>query len=116
MWRSLSRLRALPDDVRVFGAHEYTLDNARYAVLLEPENFELQLMVKRAQELRASGKATVPTLLGEEKAANPFLRPDSNVIQRSLKKVGAPLEEVFAAIRFGKDTFDRARRESKTKI
>ena len=41
MWTSLSRLRALPDDMRVYCAHEYTQSNARFAVTVEADNDKL---------------------------------------------------------------------------
>ncbi len=110
MWQSLERLRSLPEDTMIYGAHEYTLGNARYALHIDANNKDLQRMVERAKKLRESGLPTVPTTLREEKLANPFLRPDNLDIQRALHKVGQPLDEVFAAIRFGKDAFDRAHR------
>jgi len=66
-WHSLDRLRALPDDMRVYCAHEYTQSNARFAVTVETDN--KQLMARRASvdAARARGEATVPSLLGEEK-------------------------------------------------
>ena len=41
MWTSLSRLRALPDDMKVYCAHEYTQSNARFAVTVEADNDKL---------------------------------------------------------------------------
>ena len=38
MYRSLQRLTALPDDTRLYCAHEYTLSNARFAAHAEPGN------------------------------------------------------------------------------
>ena len=81
-WTSLSRLRSLPDDMRVYCAHEYTQSNARFAVTVETDN--QQLMARRASvdAARARGEATVPSLLGEEKQTNPFLRADLPACRR----------------------------------
>ena len=54
---------------------------------------------------RARGEATVPSLLGEEKATNPFLRADVPAVQAALGLGGRSATEVFAAIRRGKDNF-----------
>jgi len=106
MWETLSRLRELPDDTLVYGAHEYTLENAQYALLAEPGNAALQERVKECRSLRALGKPTVPSTLGSEKACNPFLRPESAEIQRYVGAEGCPLWEVFGATRASKDEFD----------
>lgn len=107
MWNSISRLRALPPETKIYGAHEYTLDNAGFALKAEPENAELREMVARAETLRRGGNPTVPTTVAEESAANPFLRPESEAIQKFLKMEGRPLAEIFGALRATKDRFDR---------
>lgn len=106
MWTTLARLRDLPGDTNVYCAHEYTLENARYALLAEPGNKQLRARVKECQALRAMGKFTVPSTLASEKACNPFLRPESEELQKNVGAVGRPLWEVFGATRAAKDDFD----------
>eukprot|EP00252_Welwitschia_mirabilis_P020780 TRINITY_DN5162_c0_g1_i2.p1 TRINITY_DN5162_c0_g1~~TRINITY_DN5162_c0_g1_i2.p1 ORF type:complete len:279 (+),score=51.41 TRINITY_DN5162_c0_g1_i2:197-1033(+) len=55
MMTSLLKLASLPDDVRIFCGHEYTLSNANFALSIEPRNEALQRYVARAQELRKKG-------------------------------------------------------------
>lgn len=74
MFRALRRLSALPDDTRVFCAHEYTLSNARFAITVEPKNDRLARRLREVAEAREKGDATVPFLLSEELATNPFVR------------------------------------------
>lgn len=105
MWDSLSRLRALPGDTRVYCAHEYTQSNGRFAIHVEPDNAALVSRLETVAALRAAGKPTVPSTLAEECATNPFLRPDSAGIQRTLGLVGAPLVDVLGATRALKDGF-----------
>ena len=107
MWRSISRLRALPGETKICGAHEYTLENAAFALKAEPGNADLHEMVARAETLRRGGNPTVPTTVAEESAANPFLRPESAEIQKFLRLEGAGLAEIFGALRACKDRFDR---------
>jgi len=106
-WATLQRLRDLPDDTTIYCAHEYTESNARFAMSVEPGNPEL---VRRTEEImakRARGEPTVPSLMGEEKATNPFLRGD--VSEEIRKSVGASDQEdgasIFYKIRLGKDSF-----------
>jgi hydroxyacylglutathione hydrolase len=106
MWATLAALRALPDDTLVYGAHEYTLENAAWALTVEPGNPALQARVAEAERQRAENKPTVPTTLGQEKSCNPFLRPESAEIQRHVGAAGGELWEIFGAIRADKDAFD----------
>lgn len=103
MWHSLQRLRHLPDSTRVYCAHEYTLSNAKFACTLEPDNLALQRRLAEVQMLRQTHRPTIPALLSEEKAANPFLRADSPTLQTAVGLVD-PVK-VFAAIRRRKDDF-----------
>src|SRR5690242_349657 len=73
MWNSLLKLRALPDDTRVFCGHEYTLANIRFAKTIEPANDALAEREREVAKLVAEHKPTIPSFMGEEKAANPFL-------------------------------------------
>src|SRR5690606_28220624 len=84
MWSSLQKFLALPDHARVYCAHEYTESNARFAVTVEPGNTALQQRYEAIRAARAKGQPTVPSLLGEEKATNPFLRPMSENLRATL--------------------------------
>src|ERR1700743_3403554 len=76
MWDSLLKLRALPDDFKLYCGHEYTASNISSARRSEPENPVLKARAEEVKRLREANKPTVPTLLGEEKKANVFLRAD----------------------------------------
>ncbi|GIL71424.1 hypothetical protein Vretimale_2710 [Volvox reticuliferus] len=106
MWSSLSKLLPLPDDTRVYCAHEYTAANARFAVTVDPHNRLLAERKDRVDAARMKGEATVPSTLGEEKATNPFLRPGDPAIRKQMGLgPGAEDWEVFAAVRAAKDQF-----------
>lgn len=77
MWASLSRLAALPPETRVYCAHEYTEANGRFALTVDAGNPDLQARMREVRELRAQGRATVPSTLGLEARTNPFLRAGS---------------------------------------
>ena len=91
MFASLRKLAALPDATRVLCGHEYTAANARFALSVDPDNAALQARAAEVRQQRAAGLPTLPSLLGEERAANPFLR--------------APDVDRLAALRAAKDVF-----------
>jgi hydroxyacylglutathione hydrolase len=99
MWQSLLKLRGLPDDTRVYCGHEYTLANVRFARTIEPANAALAAREKEVEKLVAAKTPTIPSTLGEEKAANPFLRADVPDVAKSLGLAGKPAWQVFAEIR-----------------
>jgi hydroxyacylglutathione hydrolase len=105
MWQSLQKLTALPPETQVYCGHEYTQANARFALMVEPDNAALQKRAAEVSMLRASGRFTLPVTMAEEMATNPFLRPDGTEIQSRLGMVGAPLAAVFGELRARKDKF-----------
>ena len=104
-WTSLSTLRALPAETRVYCGHEYTQSNARFALSVDGGNAALKARAAEIDRLRAAGQPTVPSTLGEELATNPFLRADDPAMAAAVGKAGAAPAEVFAEIRRRKDAF-----------
>lgn len=105
MWQSLVKLRGLPDDIRIFCGHEYTAANIKFALTIEPDNAALKARADDVAALRREGKPTIPTTIGAEKAANPFLHGDDAKVAASLGLPGKPAAQVFAVIRGRKDKF-----------
>jgi hydroxyacylglutathione hydrolase len=104
MWHSLSKLKALPPETRVYCGHEYTQANARFALTVEPRNEALVSRSRRVDELRQRNQPTVPATMGEELATNPFLRADQPALQAAMGASGDPVA-TFAEIRRRKDVF-----------
>ncbi len=105
MWEGVKALRALPDATLVYCGHEYSASNARFALSIDPDNQALQRRAAEVTALREAGKPTIPFRLGEDKAANPFLRADAPELAAHYGLDGADPAAVFAAIRKGKDNF-----------
>ena len=109
MTNSLEKISALPDNTKVYCAHEYTVSNLRFAVAAEPDNPRTAERLTAAQALRARGIATVPSTLGEEKLTNPFLRYREKSIADLLRSSGRLDNEnpvkAFAALREWKNVF-----------
>ena len=99
MWESLLKLRALPDDFRLYCGHEYTAANVTFAVGIDPDNAALQARAAEVTRLRADGKATIPVRLGDEKKANVFLRADEPSVAAAVRLKGRGATEVFGELR-----------------
>jgi hydroxyacylglutathione hydrolase len=102
MWASLQRLAALPDETRVYCAHEYTAANARFALSVDDDP-ALKARAEAVFAARDRGEPTVPTTIGLEKATNPFLRAPR--LAARVGAAGEPDFKAFAALRAAKDNF-----------
>ncbi len=91
MYANLQRIAALPEDVRIYCGHEYTVANAKFAAHVEPDNAAIAERLAEAEALRAAGQITLPTAVEQERLTNPFVR-------------AADAEE-FARLRTDKDRF-----------
>ena len=91
MYSNMQRIASLPDDVRIYCGHEYTLANARFAAHVDPENPDVAHRLETVAAMRDRGEITLPTTVAEERATNPFVRAGS--------------VENFARLRTMKDNF-----------
>ncbi|MCG8366028.1 MAG: hydroxyacylglutathione hydrolase [Pseudanabaenales cyanobacterium] len=103
MVNSLGKIRALPDQTRIWCAHEYTLNNLQFALTVDGHNVDLQTRFAQVKTARQQQEATVPSILGVEKQTNPFLRWDQSALQSAAKSQD-PVQ-TFARIRGMKDQF-----------
>ncbi len=100
---TLTKLRSLPDQTRVWCAHEYTLNNLKFALTVDPNNAALQQRYREVEKNRAEDIPTIPAILGTEKLTNPFLRWDSPALAMTMDS-SEPVQ-VFARLRGKKDNF-----------
>lgn len=91
MYANMERIADLPEDVRIYCGHEYTLANARFASHVDPGNTAVADRLERVAAMRDRGELTLPTTVAEERATNPFVRA-SDV-------------QAFARLRAEKDSF-----------
>ena len=103
LWYSLLKLRELPGETRVYGGHDYTLDNLEFAASLEPGNAALAGRLEATRKRVADGRPTAPSTIAEERATNPFLRADTAELRKAVDLPDAPAAQVFAELRARKD-------------
>ncbi|MDJ1182023.1 hydroxyacylglutathione hydrolase [Roseofilum casamattae] len=103
MLDSLHKLRNLPDSTRIWCAHEYTLNNLKFALTVDGNNTKLQQRLTAVKRARAGDRPTIPSVLAEEKLTNPFLRWDDPHIQAAVGSTD-PIQ-TFRRLRGKKDLF-----------
>ncbi|MFM8500855.1 MAG: hydroxyacylglutathione hydrolase [Fluviibacter sp.] len=106
MFAALGQVARLDPATRIYCAHEYTALNLPFALKVDPDNADLIKRGERIRALRLAGESTLPLLLAEELATNPFLRADQPALAASacLAEEDAP-NDVFAALRKMRDHF-----------
>ncbi len=109
LWLSMQRLRELPEETRVFCAHEYTANNLRFVQTIWPENSKVvsysQIVTKRT----LSQQPTIPSTIGLEKSINPFLNWDHPQLIRRICEQNPGIStnpvSMLTALRQAKDGF-----------
>jgi len=109
MLNSLTKLSSLPENTKVYCAHEYTQANLKFALAVEPQNEALINYSKKVKELLTNDQATIPTSIKIEKLINPFLRSHEQAIQASAVEFDSSTQtnslDTFTTIRRWKDQF-----------
>ncbi len=105
MWSSMLKMRDLPNQTQIFCGHEYTAANVKFALSIDKDNAVLNARAAQVARQIAEGEPTIPTTIGDEKLANPFLRADMADFAADIGMAGKPANEVFAEIRVRKNKF-----------
>uniref|UniRef100_A0A8C5RNF4 Hydroxyacylglutathione hydrolase C-terminal domain-containing protein n=1 Tax=Laticauda laticaudata TaxID=8630 RepID=A0A8C5RNF4_LATLA len=104
LYKSLMEvLGGLPKETKIFCGHEYTTQNLKFALKVEPENEFVKEKLIWAKLREDEDLPTVPSTLAEEFLYNPFLRILEEPVQKFTGK-SAPLE-AFAALCKAKEGF-----------
>lgn len=105
LYTSILKLKALPDDTKIFCGHEYTMDNLKFSIALEENN---QTAIQRLEWCKTQS-CTLPSTLGLEKQINPFLRCEqSTIVEQVQKKYSIQSQApqiIFEHLRTWKDHF-----------
>ena len=105
MWKSLEKLKQLPEDFMIYSGHEYTRSNIEFAVTVDPQNEKLLSRRRKELEKLQKGLPTIPSTLREELDTNPFLRESELSIVDHLDMANLDPISRFAKIRALKDNF-----------
>ena len=105
MYDSMKKIKSLPKNTSIYCGHEYSLQNAKFAASIEPNNKQVQTRLKEIERNTNQDIPSLPTKLELEIKTNPFLRYDSLDLKKALKMESSSEELVFSEIRTRKDNF-----------
>ena len=102
-WESLSKIKKLPPETKIYCGHEYTLNNLKFALSIDPENEDLKKSKDWINKQYINSRPTMPSELSSELKVNPFMRCDDLYFSNFYKSKD-PIE-VFRKMREAKDNF-----------
>ncbi|AHA28329.1 Zn-dependent hydrolase [Candidatus Liberibacter americanus str. Sao Paulo] len=105
MFESLKKIKSLPEKTQIYFGHEYTYNNARFALSFDSNNLELQKYFARIEYLYNTKIYTNPTMLSIEKKTNPFLRTENLILRKNIQMEDASEIDFFTELRRRKDLF-----------
>ncbi|MCP5173704.1 MAG: hydroxyacylglutathione hydrolase [Moraxellaceae bacterium] len=106
-YQALQKIALLPPNTQVCAAHEYTLDNLKFAQHIEPNNIDIAIYQKQCLALREQKIPTLPSILSTEQRVNPYLRCHllmQRVAQLTQKTLNSP-SDTFCALRAYKNSW-----------
>ena len=74
MFKSLDKIKKLPQDTKIYCGHEYTLQNSKFCIEHDPENINLKNKIKEVKKKLENSLPTIPSILKDEMECNIFLR------------------------------------------
>ena len=74
MFLSLTKIKSLPKETKIYCGHEYTLNNAKFCIKHDTENQNLQKKIQYIKNQLKNGLPTIPSTISEELDCNIFLR------------------------------------------
>ena len=74
MFKSLIKLKSLPDNTKIYAAHEYTENNLKWALSLRSRDVSIIERLRVVKSKRQKGLTSLPSTISEEKKTNLFLQ------------------------------------------
>lgn len=73
---SLQLFSRLPDEVKVYAGHEYSLTNLEFAHSVAPDDDRIQKTLEEVRAMREKDQVTLPSTIGWEKEVNLFMQAE----------------------------------------
>ncbi|KAG5309271.1 GLO2 protein, partial [Acromyrmex insinuator] len=96
-------LGSLPEETKVYCGHEYTVNNLKFGLHVEPENVAIQQKLDQVHIQRANNLPTVPSTIKDEKLTNPFMRVHEPSVMKHVQQ-NDPIQ-TMSHLRREKDNF-----------
>lgn len=71
---SLKKIKSLPPQTLIYCGHEYTEANGKFALAVDPQNYDIPKRMKEVASYLSNSMPTIPVSLETEMKTNPFLR------------------------------------------
>ncbi len=109
LYDSIEKITKLPEQTKLYCAHEYTLANLKFAAIIEPDNPDIAELIRASEAKRQLNQPTVPTTVALEKRCNPFFRCHEQTVQHAVQQQfgtnASEPAEIFRLLRQWKDCF-----------
>ncbi|XP_071640458.1 hydroxyacylglutathione hydrolase, mitochondrial-like isoform X1 [Temnothorax longispinosus] len=96
-------LGSLPEETKVYCGHEYTANNLKFGLHVEPENLAIRQKLDLVHTQRANNLPTVPSTIKDEKLTNPFMRVHESSVMKHAQQ-NDPVQ-TMSYLRREKDNF-----------
>jgi hydroxyacylglutathione hydrolase len=77
MFNSLMKLKALPQNTKIFCGHEYTKQNSKFCITHDKKNENLKAKIDVIDVKLKDGLPTIPSTIKDELECNIFFRSDN---------------------------------------
>ena len=74
MFESLSKIKSLPEETKIYCGHEYTLNNSKFCIIHDSKNVNLKQKIENIKKQINDGLPTIPSTIKDELECNIFLR------------------------------------------
>jgi len=105
MFKSLNKIKNLPESTKIYCGHEYTKKNLEFCMKYEKNNKFLSKKLNWIHAQLNRKKPTVPISLEEELKTNIFLRCNELSVKNTLGMNNSSSEVIFKKLRDLKDQF-----------
>jgi hydroxyacylglutathione hydrolase len=95
LYDALCRFSKLPGETKVYCAHEYTLNNLKFAKTVEPDNPAIDTYIEQVTQLRQQNKPSLPSTIERELNVNPFLRCEQKTVIASAENYSGKTRSMF---------------------
>ena len=105
MFNSLTKLKNLPVDTKIYCGHEYTYKNLEFCLKFNPNNNFLKKKKTTIELNLKSRQPTIPSTIGDEIRTNIFFRHDDPDVKKAINLENSSDLEIFTKLRDLKDNF-----------
>ena len=105
MYKSINKLKKLPEETKIYCGHEYTKQNLKFCLKYDPNNEYLKKKRAWLDIKQKSKLPSIPVSIKEELKTNIFLRCNEQDVKSALNLKNSSEQEIFVKLRDLKDNF-----------